>query len=94
MYGVKIACTDQVSFGPVPVLKVVKIIWNTAFIIKIFVLSIFGGCFRQVYCILQIGIKSDCENWLEAPKMASTDSNQRGSPEHLETMSLRKRVPN
>ena len=29
MYGLKIAGTDQVSFGPVPVLMVVKIIWST-----------------------------------------------------------------
>ena len=27
----KIAGTDQVSFGPVPVLMVVKIIWSTVF---------------------------------------------------------------
>ena len=30
MYGLKIADTDQVSFGPVPVLMAVKIIWSTA----------------------------------------------------------------
>ena len=29
MYGLKIAATDQVSFGPVSVLMVVKIIWST-----------------------------------------------------------------
>ena len=29
MYGLKIAGTDQVSYGPVPVLMVVKIIWST-----------------------------------------------------------------
>ena len=29
MYGLKIAGMDQVSFGPVPVLMVVKIIWST-----------------------------------------------------------------
>ena len=29
MYGLKIAGTDQVSFGPVSVLMVVKIIWST-----------------------------------------------------------------
>ena len=29
MYGLKIAVTDQVSFGPVPVLMVVKIILST-----------------------------------------------------------------
>ena len=28
MYRLKIAGTDQVSFGPVPVLMVVKIIWS------------------------------------------------------------------
>ena len=31
MYGLKIAITDQVAFGPVPVLMVVKIIWSTAY---------------------------------------------------------------
>ena len=31
MYGMKIAGADQVSFGPVPVLMVVKIIWSTAY---------------------------------------------------------------
>ena len=30
MYGLKIAGTDQVSFGPVPVLMVDKVIWSTA----------------------------------------------------------------
>ena len=30
MYRFKIAGMDQVSFGPVPVLMVVKIIWSTA----------------------------------------------------------------
>ena len=34
MYGLKIAGTDQVSFGPVPVLMVVKIIWSTVVNIK------------------------------------------------------------
>ena len=29
MYGLKIAGTDQGSFGPVPVQMVVKIIWST-----------------------------------------------------------------
>ena len=29
MYGLKIAGTNQVSFGPVAILMVVKIIWNT-----------------------------------------------------------------
>ena len=29
MYRLKIAGMDQVSFGPVPVLMVVKIIWST-----------------------------------------------------------------
>ena len=29
MYGMKIACMDQVLFGPVLVLIVVKIIWST-----------------------------------------------------------------
>ena len=29
MYGLKIAGTDQVSFGPVPVLMGVKNIWST-----------------------------------------------------------------
>ena len=29
MYGLKIAGTDQVSFGPVPVLMVVKVILST-----------------------------------------------------------------
>ena len=29
MHRLKIAGTDQVSFGPVPVLMVVKIIWST-----------------------------------------------------------------
>ena len=29
MYRLKIAATDQVSFRPVPVLMVVKIIWST-----------------------------------------------------------------
>ena len=29
MYRLKIAGTDQVSLGPVPVLMVVKIIWST-----------------------------------------------------------------
>ena len=33
MYELKIAGTDQVSFGPVPVLMVVKIIWSTVSII-------------------------------------------------------------
>ena len=30
MYGLKIAGTDQISFGQVPVLMVGKIIWSTA----------------------------------------------------------------
>ena len=29
MYGLKIAGMDRVSFGPVPVLMVVEIIWST-----------------------------------------------------------------
>ena len=29
MYGLILAGTDQVSFGPVPILMVVKIIWST-----------------------------------------------------------------
>ena len=29
MYRLKIAGTDQLSFGPVPVLMVVKMIWST-----------------------------------------------------------------
>ena len=29
MYGLKIAGTDQNSFGPVPVLVLVKIIWSS-----------------------------------------------------------------
>ena len=33
MYELKIAGTDQVSFGPVPVLMVVKIIWSTAYVV-------------------------------------------------------------
>ena len=31
MYGLKIAGTNQVSFGPVPVLMLVKIIWSTVY---------------------------------------------------------------
>ena len=31
MYGLKIACTDQVSFGPVFVLMVVRVIWSSVF---------------------------------------------------------------
>ena len=38
MYGLKKAGTDQVSFGPVTILNVVKIIWSTA-------LSILFGLF-------------------------------------------------
>ena len=34
MYRLKIAGTDQISFGPVPVLMVVKIIWSTAVYIR------------------------------------------------------------
>ena len=30
MYRLKIAGMDQVSFGPVPVLMIVKIIWSSA----------------------------------------------------------------
>ena len=29
MYRLKIAATDQVSFGPVPLLMVVKFMWST-----------------------------------------------------------------
>ena len=36
-YGLKIAGTDQVSFGPVPVLMVVKIIWSTGVSNKIWI---------------------------------------------------------
>ena len=32
MYRLKIAGTNQISFGPVPILMVVKIIWSTDYI--------------------------------------------------------------
>ena len=32
MYRLKIACTDQISFGTIPVLMVVKIIWRTVLV--------------------------------------------------------------
>ena len=39
MFGLKIAGTDQVSFEPVPILMVVKIIWSTGQYIQLSNLS-------------------------------------------------------
>ena len=35
MYELKIAGTDQVSFGQVPILMVVKIIWSTVYLFSL-----------------------------------------------------------
>ena len=43
MYGLKIADTNQVSFGPVPVLMVVKIIWSTSFVLLVYAIKAYPG---------------------------------------------------